>query len=169
MPHKDDIPAKVEFINKYISAKMPVTNDNSYEISNEDTVYAEYVRTHMRHHCAVSPNACKRSATSKCARGYEDTVICSTHLDDNGFPVYEKLEIEDLKVVPHNKSILLDWGGHSNVEYSGGARCILYLYKYLFKGSKKSSLDLRTDGSTNDEISLYLRGRFLCSMDAMWR
>ena len=167
MPDKNDVPAKINFINTYISAKMPDSNQNA---SFEDKVYAEYVRTHMRHQCSIAPtNGCKHTATGKCNRGYDDTIECSTHFDDKGYPVYERLKAGDLKVVPHNKTILLDWGGHANVEYAGGSKCILYLYKYLFKGSKKSSLDLRHEGMAEDEISLYLRGRFLCSMDAMWR
>lgn len=125
----------------------------------------------MKHKCAIAPNGCKSSCTCKCKRGFEDTIICFTHFDDKGFPVYERLREEDFFIVPHNKEMLLDWGGHCNVEFSGGALCVLYLYKYLFKGSKKTSMSLRNDApqESADEIALYLKGRFLCAMDAMWR
>ena len=66
----------------------------------------------------------------------------------------------------------MDWNGHCNVEYSAGVRCVLYLYKYLYKGPKNSSFFLNSKNDDNegrDEISLYIKGRFLCSMDAMWR
>ena len=93
----------------------------------------------MIHHCTVAVNGCKKSITSKCKRGYEDMKQCDTHFDDRGFPVYEKLKEDDFFVDPHNRKILLDWNhdGHCNVEYSAGVKCILYLYKYLFKGPKK--------------------------------
>jgi len=41
----------------------------------------------------------------------------------------------------------------------------------LYKGAKKAKLKLTNANDVNDkdEISLYIRGRYLCSMDAMWR
>ena len=55
---------------------------------------------------------------------------------------------------------------------------MLYLFKYLFKGPKKKkyriqnapkSVDNEDDIDPKDKISLHIRGRFLCSCDAMWR
>ena len=45
------------------------------------------------------------------------------------------------------------------------------MYQYLYKGAKKAKLKLTNADDVNDkdEITLYLRGRYLCSMDAMWR
>ena len=43
----------------------------------------------------------------------------------------------DLRVVSHNKDILMDWDGHCNLEYVGISSVIKYLHKYLFKGAKK--------------------------------
>jgi hypothetical protein len=126
----------------------------------------------MIHKCSTAINGCKNSTTCKCKRGYDDTLIQSeTTFDDRGFPVYKRDYDCDLDVVPHNKFLLLDWNGHANVEYAGNSQCVLYLYKYLYKGAKKVKLRLTNaeEVSDNDEITLYLRGRFLCAMDAMWR
>ena len=131
-----------------------------------------YVEQHMIHKCSTAINGCKNSTTCKCKRGYDDTLIQSeTTFDDRGFPVYKRDYDCDLDVVPHNKFLLLDWNGHANVEYAGNSQCVLYLYKYLYKGAKKVKLRLTNvdEVSDNDEITLYLRGRFLCAMDAMWR
>ena len=46
------------------------------------------------------------------------------------------------------------------------------LYKYLFKVNCKVKAkfhDITENISKSDEIKLYIRGRFLCAMDAMWR
>jgi len=42
---------------------------------------------------------------------------------------------------------------------------VIYLYKYLFKGASKAKLRLTNadDVSDKDEITLYIRGRYLCS------
>ncbi len=43
--------------------------------------------------------------------------------------------------------------------------------RYLYKGAKKAKLRLLNaeDIDDDDEINLYIRGRYLCSMDSMWR
>ena len=43
--------------------------------------------------------------------------------------------------------------------------------QYLYKGSKKAKIKISNidDVDPKDEILLYVRGRYLCSMDAMWR
>jgi len=63
-----------------------------------------------------------------------------------------------------------------NIEFSGLTYTVLYLYKYLFKGPSKIQLFLITPPRPGvlplhprDEIGRYIRGRRLCSMDAMWR
>ena len=85
-----------------------------------------------------------------------------THFDERGLPVCERLRQEDLKIVPHNRAILMDCNGHCNVEFSAGVRCILYLNKYLYKGPKKSTFYLNSENENSesrDEISLYIKGR----------
>ena len=44
-------------------------------------------------------------------------------------------------------------------------------YSYLFKGNQKVQLEINnlTGINSNDEINIFLRGRMLASMDAMWR
>ena len=70
---------------------------------------------------------------------------------------------EDLRVIPHNRELLLDWERPINVEYVGTNNSVLYLYKYLFKGNRKIKAifqDISENISKNDEIKLYIRGRF---------
>ena len=96
-----------------------------------------------------------------------------TFLDENGYPTYRRRSQRDLKVVPHNRELLLDWNGHINVEYAGTTNTVLYLYKYLFKGNKKEKARIQalkiTEEEQKDEILMYLKGRFICAMDSMWR
>jgi len=61
-------------------------------------------------------------------------IIGEASFGERRFPIYGKLEEEDLRIVPHNIYILQDWGGHANVEFCGGAYTTVYLYKYIFKG-----------------------------------
>ena len=160
----------IVWIDNNISALMPpnITSDTH----EEDKRFRSLVEIHMIHKCSCAINGCKKNEACKCKRGYDDTcVTLNTTFNNQGFPNYKRLKMADFKVVPHNKLLLLDWNGHANVEYAGSSTCVLYLYKYLYKGPKKVkvTIDNDFDDKSKDEIGLYLSGRFLCSMDAMWR
>lgn len=162
--------AIANWIDQYISARMPGTLHG--QSTRQDVKYRVCVETHMLHKCAVAVNGCKDSSTCKCKRGYDDTTLQSqTSFDDRGFPVYKRDFECDLDVVLHSKLLLLDWEGHANVEYAGNSQCVLYLYKYLYKGAKQVKVNVTSSEESEhvDEIKIYLRGRFLCAMDAMWR
>ncbi len=60
--------------------------------------------------------------------------------------IYQHRMEYDLKIVPYNLQMIMDWDSHINVEYSGSAYCDLYLYKYCYKGaSRKERIDLSPD------------------------
>ena len=162
-PEKNNEELCSEWIDNYISAQMP-------DPLNEPELYCNVFK-HMIHVCYDGVSGCKRK-DGTCKRGYTNTELRNkTKFDEKGYPLYSRKKVEDLKVVPYHKQILLDWNGHINCEFCGKAYVILYLYKYLFKGNKKVKIlfDNTNDLHKEDEINHYLRGRLLCSMDAMWR
>ena len=66
------------------------------------------------------------------------------------------------------------------MEFSGSTYCVLYLYDYLYKGSKKVQVNFNTpvpnelnpvpnELHPKDEQGHYIRGRKLNSMECMWR
>jgi ATP-dependent DNA helicase PIF1 len=129
------------------------------------------VKDFMIHSCSSAVNGCKNK-DGRCKRGYQDTTCnLADSFDAKGYPVYHGSESSDLRVVPYNPDVLLDWAGHINFEFCAKTYTVLYLYNYLFKGNTKVHFKLNnTDGiNDQDEISLYLRGRLLSSMEAMWR
>jgi hypothetical protein len=183
-----DLQGKVEWIDKHIQPRFPPPGT--------DTEYGELIRNHQIHNCSTGVNGCL-DAAGHCKRGYQDlTVNAETTFTDRGYPVYWRPTAFDLKVVPHNREMLLDWRGHLNVEFCGQTYAVLYLYKvgtastiahryinaltvycpclpikqYLFKGNQKVSLCLNNtaDVDPRDEIKLMQRGRMLCAMQAWW-
>ena len=154
---------------RHIQARMPPEpNDQS---SDEDRRYYNCVLRDMVHVCSNAVNGCL-DQHGNCKRGYRtrDT-MGQTTIDENGYPKYRRPNREDLKVVPHNREVLLDWDGHINVEYAGSSYTVLYLYKYLFKGNKKLKAFLQEldESQKKDEHFMYLRGRYICSMEGMWK
>jgi hypothetical protein len=91
----------IAYIEQFISAEMP---------AEEGVEYHDHVKTKMLHKCSA---ACARHDNGLCKYGY------NTPLDEKGYPIYKRRREQDLKVVPHNREVLLDWGGHCNVEYAG--------------------------------------------------
>jgi hypothetical protein len=152
---------KLEFMGKYIRARFPPDTP-----ANEP--YRALIRQHMVHKCS---SACLKSDNKTCKRGYTERGINKVDsFHSKGYPVYKRPTKEDLRVVPHNKDILFDWNGHANVEFCGHTFTVMYLYKYLFKGNKKVTLELNNldDVDEEDEIKEFQRGRMICAMQAMW-
>jgi hypothetical protein len=159
----------IPFIDEHFNACVPIVTDTS---SAEDRLLHALVTKHMQHKCAVAVNGCKKTEQSICSKGFDQTTVTHTHFDIKGHPVYKRNSRDDFKTVPYNREILLDWEGHANVEFSNSARNVLYLFNYLYKGCSKQSIRLNDNVDNNedrDEITQYLMGRFLCSMDATWQ
>jgi hypothetical protein len=141
---------KLNFIDQHISAKYPnpfhelnddelqlLTNDqfDKYQKEKDNhTRYCELIDNYMTHSCSTAVNGCQ-DKNGLCKRGYMTRKTNTmTSFDNKGYPVYYRPTENDLKVVPHNKEMLMDWDGHINVEYCGKTYAVMYLYNYLFKG-----------------------------------
>jgi len=177
LPRYEDKPALAKWIDNHITAVYPTTIFDEEpleadEVYEQDLEYAEMVKNHMLHKCFPEANGGCKNDKNICSKGFDRNVVSDeTTFDQKGFPQYKRPTVKSLYVVSHNKQLLKDWNGHANVEYAGSTYTVIYLYKYLFKGSK--SVKLRLTNADNvrddDEINLYLRGRYLCSMDCYWR
>jgi hypothetical protein len=137
----DDIAAWIDGPGDYttanISVRLPPKHDNPVTPRDfQDNECHDAIKKSMMHKCAVAENGCKKCASSPCKRGFDSKPIQDrTTFDGKGKPVYKRTK-DDALVVSHNMAMLLDWGGgHLNVEYSGNAKSVMYLYNYLFKGN----------------------------------
>ncbi len=73
--------------------------------------------------------------------------------------VYQRCHCDDLRVVPYNLQMMMDWDSHINVEYSGSEHCVQYLHKYLFKGpSRRERIEMYSEQEhdSHDEIKLFI-------------
>ena len=175
----------ITFVNKFFIAEMPrfegEENQNIFNSANCRIITDDYkqkatelVRMHNTHKCAVAVNGCKKEAGDICKRGYSRTeTIPESYVHDlKHRVVYRRREECDLMIVPYNLSIMMDWDSHVNVEYSGSAYCALYMYKYCYKGASKAEricLSNEEQQDSRDEIKLFMYGRTMSSMSAVWR
>ena len=123
--------------NRWIDSEMPVLSATS---TAEDERYLKLVTDYEVHKCYSKAQGEKGCLDDhgKCARGYTDDIIRPTaDFDAKGFPLYKRPAEKDLRITPHHRGMLLDWGAHLNLEFCGSTYTALYLYNYLFKGNKK--------------------------------
>lgn len=157
----DDQAGKLRWISEHIQARLPEPGT--------DPKYETLVLNNMLHKCSDAINGCLNK-DGICKRGYQTNIVTHENsFNERGYPVYYRPLEADLRVVPHNRELLLDCNGcHVNVEFCGDVYCVMYLYKYLYKGNKKVSMMLNNTGDVDkeDEIKLLQRGRMLCSMQA---
>lgn len=128
-PEMDDSDACSRFIDAHISCCMPCIDDYS---SDEDKKYKNLVESHLVHHCSRGVNGCLNDSNI-CSKGYHATTLrSSTTFDDKGFAQYKRTRPDDLRVVPHNRKMVLDWEGHAYVDWSASTYAVLYLYKVIY-------------------------------------
>jgi hypothetical protein len=132
------------------------------------------VRKHNLHKCAIVVNGCKKVISDRCRRGCSRTeTINETYVDElTDRVVYRHWHCDDLRVVPYNLQMMMDWDSHINVEYSISGHCVQYLYKYLFKGpAQKERIEMYSEQERDShyEIKLFIYGQVVCAMGAMWR
>ena len=83
-------------------------------------------------------------------------------------------------VVPHNFKLLKRYQAHINVEYVNKSKVVKYLCKYINKGpgqanviferiKKGENAPINDETNKVDEIKEYLKCRYICKQDALWR
>ncbi|CAB4483680.1 unnamed protein product [Rhizophagus irregularis] len=71
------------------------------------------------------------------------------------------IENED---VPYNPYLTTKYNCHINVEICSSITAIKYLFKYVYKGHDRATVEI-----VNDEINLYLDARYISASEASWR
>jgi len=107
---------------QYITAEAPVPEPTSMHPDDiqDHEIYRKLVGTCMLHRCyPQSEGGCVGENCFR-KRGYEtNRTVQETHFDEKGFPEYRRRQPADCRVIPYNRQMLIDWGGHVNMEYSG--------------------------------------------------
>lgn len=153
----------INFMNMYCRS----TTSDLDDLNDRDSQVKSLIQQHMLHKC--SDYCCSPSTGGVCRKKYgRNEIIESNSVDNRGFPVHKRLSVADCNIVPTHDLMILDWEGHINHEPAAQRFTVLYLFKYLFKGSKKESIEIRKSRNI-DEIKEYAYGKMLSASDAAWR
>ncbi|CAN1187167.1 ATP-dependent DNA helicase PIF1, partial [Linum perenne] len=113
----------------------------------------------------------------QCKKKFPKTFCSETTYDDNGYVTYKRRDtgivvdrsgvlLDNRFVVPYNRSLLVKYQAHMNIELCHKGRLIKYLFKYVTKGPDRSSVV--ADSVTSDEVSQYLDCRSISCYEAVW-
>ncbi|QRV79981.1 ATP-dependent DNA helicase PIF1 [Ceratobasidium sp. AG-Ba] len=169
-------------VDEVISAELPDQADrNLYET----------VTTSMLHGpCGPNfPNApCWDAEKQKCTQGYWPLKPWSptTTMIPNSYPQYRRrnngqtftkefggqaVVFDNRSVVPHNPYLSRRYNCHINVETCSGINAIKYIFKYVYKGRDRVSIEIRNQHAQEaiDEIKIHLDARWVSPYEAKWR
>ena len=107
----------------------------------------------------------KGSGNKSCRFYFPKPVSQASRIDARGFPIYKR-SVEDIRVVPHNWKLLIEFDCHINVEWTFNSRHLAYVYGYMCKGVDVSGVRIKDQ---IDEIASFRRTRILTIAEACYR
>ena len=150
----------------------------SAEISDENSnpnTFNTVKQTMMHGPCGMlNPNApCMKDG--KCSKKYPQNFQETTIENEDGYPIYRRrnnnqiveingFQLDNRWVVPYNPYLTTKYNCHINVEICSSITAIKYLFKYVYKGHDRATVEI-----INDEINLYLDARYISASEASWR
>ncbi|XP_044575238.1 uncharacterized protein LOC123259042 [Cotesia glomerata] len=177
--HADDI-------DSLISAEIPdpSTDQLLFDIVTTNMIHGPCGNLNLSSPCMVDGKCTKRFPKDFT----NDTV---THVD--GYPIYRRrstenggksfvktinkadIDIDNRWVVPYSPLLSKTFNAHINVELCSSVKSIMYICKYMHKGSDMAVFRVENTNvhsppvNENDEITIYQIGRYISSNEAVWR
>ncbi len=129
------------------------------------------------------PMHARRQMQKKYPRKFQSEMVT----DVNGYPIYQRrdmgctllvhgVELDNRWVVPHNVYLLTKYDAHINVEVCNNIRAIKYLFKYVYKGHDRTTVEIshQNDNATKgnvveaDEIKKYFNCHYVFASEVAW-
>ncbi|XP_043474368.1 uncharacterized protein LOC122506318 [Leptopilina heterotoma] len=164
-------------IDEVISAELPSPE--------EDKKLFDIVKGHMVHGpCGPFNHRSGCMKEGRCTIRYPKAFVNETISSENGYPTYRRrspdvggisvpfkvrgefIVLDNRWIVPYSSVLLRTFETHINVEFCGGVKSIEYVCKYVNKGSDQATIGITDE---NDEIKRYQTGRYISTLEAVWR
>ncbi|KAL6225029.1 hypothetical protein ACLB2K_003881 [Fragaria x ananassa] len=155
------------------------------EIPDQDEEPELYnaVLGHMIHGpCGVHKRTAPCMKCGSCKRGYPKPFSDNTYQGNDSYPIYRRRDnhldvqsdgnqnrpLDNSWVIPYNPWLLTKYDCHINVEICCSIKSVKYLYKYVYKGPDRVTLEVRSEAN-QDEVRNYVDARWVCAPEALWR
>ncbi len=140
----------------------------------------ELVKKFMVHNpCGVhNPNApCMDPITGKCSKGFPKPFRDQTSLSEDSYAILRRRDtgrtfeingkqVDNCWIVPYSPYLIWKYRCHINLEWVASIKAIKYIYKYIYKGHDRTTMEFRT---CQDEVRQYLDARYVAQCEAFWR
>ena len=173
----------IVFLKPHAKLRSPEDIDSlmSSEFPEDNPELLELVKKFMVHKpCgAHNPNA-PCMVNGRCSKGFpkqfrEDTAVTEdsyartrrhntgrTHQVGMG---HRAQQVDNRWVVCHSRYLIWRYRCHINVESIASVKAIKYIYKYVYKGHDRTTMEF---GNCQDEVKQYLDARYISSSEAHW-
>ena len=157
-----------EDIDSLMSSEFPEDNPELLELIKKFMVHGPCGDQNPNAPCMVN---------GKCSKGFpkqfreetmitEDSYACTRRHDTGRTVEVGRKQADNRWVVCHSKYLIWKYRCHINVESIASVKAIKYIYKYVYKGHDRITMEF---GTCTDEIKQYLDARYVSSCEAHWR
>ena len=160
-----------EQVDSLMSSEFPVDNPDLLELIKKFMIHGP---------CGAQNEDSPCMKNGVCSKGFpkpfnERTTITEdsyarTRRLNTGQPTFtgpgNRFRVDNRWVVCHSKYLIWKYRCHINVESIASVKAIKYIYKYVYKGHDRTTMQF---GTAQDEIRHYLDARYVSSCEATWR
>ena len=159
-------PKTVADYDAIISAEIPDKN-------RDPNTYNTVIRSMIHGPCSILNLNASCMKDGKCSKRYPQNFQENTIENEDGYPIYRRrnngqtvevkgFQLDNRWVVPYNPYLTTKYNCHINVEICSSITAIKYLFKYVYKGHDRATIEIKS----NDKISLYLDARYISASEA---
>jgi hypothetical protein len=168
------------FLKPHAKLRTPEDIDSlmSSEFPHNDPDLLDLIKKFMVHTpCgAQNPNAVCM-VNGRCSKSFpkpfrehttvtEDSYACTRRSDTGHTYEIRGKQVNNQWVVCYSKYLIWKYHCHINIESIASIKAIKYIYKYVYKGHDRTTMEF---GTCTDEVKLYLDARYISSCEAHWR
>jgi hypothetical protein len=170
----------IVFLKPYAKLRSPQDIDSlmSSEFPDDNPELLELIKKVMVHSpCGAQNPKASCMVNNKCSKGFpksfreetmvtEDSYACTRHRNTGHSYLIKGKQVDNHWVVCHSRYLIWKYQCHINVESIASVKAIKYIYKYVYKGHDRITMEF---GRCTDEIRQYLDARYVSSCEALWR
>ena len=170
----------IVFLKPHAKLRSPEDIDSlmSSEFPEDSPELMELIKKFMVHGpCGEQNRNAPCMVNGKCSKGFpkqfreetsitEDSYACTRRCNTGRTVEVGRRQADNRWVVCHSKYLIWKYRCHINVESIASVKAIKYIYKYVYKGHDRITMEF---GTCTDEIKQYLDARYVSSPEAHWR
>ncbi|XP_062075099.1 uncharacterized protein LOC133779118 [Humulus lupulus] len=164
-----------DHIDNIISAEISDLNvdPDGYNVVNKFMIHGPCGKLNSNSPCMMQ---------DRCTKHFPKNFNDQTTIDTDGFPVYKRRNVgihvekkgvllDNRYVVPYHRNLVVKFDAHINVEVCNYSRSVKYLFKYVHKGSDRTTetMEFIDTAKEIDEIKTYLDCIYISATEACWR